>query len=270
MTLGRALRGLGAPGIFLAPPEPVRSITGVRRDITALLGVAPRGPAWLPVDTLEPDTDVAAWLATTRRRRSIAVPVTSWDEYRHHFGGFEGPGRLPYAVSSFFAAGGERAYVIRIVHAHGDRFADARGRASGRFEELTTTGGAPVELFARTEGGWGNGLRATLRFTARPVSFEVSGPRRLVVDLREWIPGGSLLRLRLTGDISELRYVHTSMEEPDPTGPGRCRVLTLDTPVAIFPDRVEVVTASLEVVDGDRVFARRELIDGIGLRADHP
>ncbi len=35
--------------------------------------------------------------------------MTSWDEYRYAFGGFEGPGRLPYAVAAFFAQGGRRA-----------------------------------------------------------------------------------------------------------------------------------------------------------------
>lgn len=270
MALASAPGARGAPGIHVAPPEPVRQLTGVRRDVAAFLGVAPRGPAWLPPDTLETDVDVATWLATSRRRRSIAVPVTSWDEYRRTFGGFEGPGRLPYAVSTFFAGGGQRAYVVRIVHAHADRFADAGGRASGTIGGLATTGGVPIRLFARSEGRWGDGLRGTLRFATRPLSFEAPGPSRLVVDRGEWVPGGSLLRLTLDGGVQELRYVDASIEEPDPAGPGRRRVLGLDVPAAAVPVRVEVVTASLAVVDQDAVLARRELVDGVGLRADHP
>lgn len=271
MSLAPAVGALGAPGIFVSPPEPVREITGVRRDVAAFLGVAPRGPAWLPpTDTLEPDVDVFTWLTTTPRRRSIAVPVTSWDEYRYHFGGFEGPGRLPYAVSSFFAAGGEIAHVVRIVHEHSDRFADAAGRASGQLGSLKTRAGDEVRLHARTEGAWGERLQATLRFPTRPLAFEVAGPLQLEVDRREWVPGGSLVRLGLSGDVQVLRYVDSSIEEPDPAGSGHRRLLTLDAPMPTAPHTVEVVTASLLVVDLDPSFPRHELIDGLGLRSDHP
>ena len=41
------------------------------------------------------------------------------DEYRRAFGGFEGPGLLPYAVAAFFDQGGRRAYVARVVHDYG-------------------------------------------------------------------------------------------------------------------------------------------------------
>lgn len=270
MSLAAAIGPMGAPGISVAPPEPVREIAGVRRDIAAFLGVAPRGPCWLPPPTLEPDVEVGAWLASTPRRRSVAVPVTSWDEYRFHFGGFEGPGRLPYAVSTFFAAGGEVAYVVRVVHEHPDPLADAAGRATGVLGGLQTRSGDPIDLFARDEGRWGDRLRATLRFTARPLPVLVAGTSEIVVDRREWVPGGSVLRLSLAGDVQELRVVDSSLEEPDPGGPGRRRVLTLDAAVAVAPASVEVVTASLEVRDTDPTFARREVIDGIGLRADHP
>ena len=274
MSLASAVGDLGAPGIYVATPEPVRVLTGVRRDGAAFLGVAPRGPAWMPAGSLEPDDDVATWLATRPRRRSLATAVTSWDEYRRQFGGYEGPGRLPYAVSTFFASGGERAYVVRIVHEHGDRFADAPGRASGRFRlggaDLKTKDGDPVDLFARSEGRWGDGLRATLSFRVRPLTADVLDLSHLVVDVREWVPAGSLLRLDLGGDVEELRYVDASIAEPDPAGAGRRRVLTLAAPAALLPRRVELVTAELEVVDHDPACARHERIVDLGLRAEHP
>ena len=271
MSLATRLPPLGAPGVILVPPEPVRTLTGVRRDVAAFLGVAHRGPAWLPPDTLEPDVDVATWLATSRRRRSIPVPVTSWDEYRRLFGGFEGPGRLPYAVSSYFAGGGQRAYVVRVVHEHAVRDADAAGRAKGQLGDLATIGGMhPIELHARTEGTWGNRLRATLRFATRPLAATVLDASTLVVDPGEWVPGGSTLRLAVGGDLQEIRVVDVSTEEPQPAGTGRRRLLALTAPASATPERVEVVTATLEVVDHDPAFARREVIDDIGLRADHP
>ncbi len=271
MTLAPAL---GAPGILVVPPEPVRELTGVRRDVAAFLGVAPRGPAWLPPATLAPDDDVAGWLATTRRRRSVAVAVSSWDEYRRLFGGFEGPGRLPYAVSAFFAAGGVRAYVVRVVHEHADRVADAAGRSSGTLfagaAEVATTGGDPLLLHARTEGRWGDALRVAVRFTSRPLPVVVDDPSHLVVASRDWVPGGTLLRLSGPGDVQELQYVDSSVVEPEPAGPGSRRVLTLGAPAGVVPDVVEVVEARVEVVDHDRSFARRETLDAVGLRADHP
>jgi hypothetical protein len=269
----RALGALGAPGVRLLPPEPVRELTGVRRDAAAFLGVAPRGPAWLPAEPLEPDVDVADWLTTTRRRRCVPVPVGSWEEYRRQFGGFEGPGRLPYAVSTFFAGGGRRAVVVRVVHEHPDRFADAEGRASGALvagdAAVTTTTGTPVELFARSEGSWGNRVSVTVRWTTRPLACDVVDAATLVVSPRTWVPGGTLLRLAV-GGTTQLRLVDTSLLEDDPAGPGRRRVLRLATPASAPPVQVEVVSGDVVVVDHDPTLTRRELLSGVGVRADHP
>jgi uncharacterized protein len=264
------LGALGAPGIFLASPEPVRSLVGVRRDTAAFFGVAPRGPARLPHADLQVDDSVAAWLATTPRRRSIPVAVTSWDEYRRHFGGYEGPGRLPYAVSTYFAGGGRNAYVVRIVHDHADSAVDAGACASGVLGELKTTAGEPIRLFARNEGSWGNLLRATLRFAARPIAVRHLTSSEVTVDHGEWVPTGSLLRLGLANDAQVLEYVESSIEEPEPVGPGHRRVLRLAGPVPASTGSVDVVTATLEVIDGDPRFPRRETLNDIGLRGDHP
>src|SRR4051812_41905495 len=114
---------IGAPGVYAAPPVGAAALTGVRMDVCAFAGIAPRGPARVPLTDEE-------WLEAGRprgrsstavdplrpRRRSVAVAVESWDAYRQLYGGYEGPGRLPHAVASFFDQGGRRAYVIRIVH----------------------------------------------------------------------------------------------------------------------------------------------------------
>ncbi len=271
MALAVARRPLGAPGISIRSPEPVRTLTGVRRDIAAFVGVAPRGPVRLPSTDLDPDTDVASHLVNAPVRRSIAVPVTSWDEYRLHFGGFEGPGRLPYAVSAFFAGGGTSAYVVRVVHDYGDALSDAGGRASGQLTGLTTIGSDPLVLYARSEGSWGNHLRATLSFQTRPVpTIAPPTPGEVVVDRSEWVPVGSLLRLDLGGDVSELRYVDDSREEPDPSGPGRQRHLRLASASSSAAVAVELVTATLEIVDHDPGYPRHEQVAGLGLHPDHP
>ena len=268
MPLGPAIGTLGAPRISITSPAAQRALVGVRRDVAAFFGVAPRGPARLPQRPLEADDDVVTWLQTVPRSRSIAVAVTSWDEYRRFFGGYEGPGRLPYAVSTFFTSGGRLAYVVRIVHDTGGP--EDGGRASGSFVDLQTSAGQPVTLFARNEGRWGNRLGATLRFVTRLITLHSFTSGDLAVDSREWVPGGSLLRLTMADDSRVLEYVDSSTEEIEPAGPGVRRILRLAGPVPPTLSSVEVVTASLEVVDGDPAFPRREMLGDIGLRFDHP
>ena len=94
------------------------------------------------------------------------MPVESFDEYRRVYGGFEGPGLLPYAVASFFEQGGRRAYIARIVHDYAldpvpNPAANDLGVASGVVPGATSSAG-PLRLRARNEGAWGNRLRAAL------------------------------------------------------------------------------------------------------------
>ena len=103
----------GAPGVIVESTAPARRLGGVRRDLAAFAGVAPRGPARVPTRSPAPDETVLDYLTGVSTTRSVAVEIGSWSEYRRRFGGFEGAGRLPYAVSAFFAQGGRRARVIR-------------------------------------------------------------------------------------------------------------------------------------------------------------
>src|SRR5688500_18810210 len=133
---------LGAPGVYRMSEEPLRALTGVRMDVAGFVGVAPRGPSRYPAFRAawaEPPRGPAAPSAGLRTR---AVPVESWDAYRRLFGGFEGPGLLPYAVAAFFENGGRRAYVVRVVHDYGA--GDARndsGTATGDVAGLTPRAG---------------------------------------------------------------------------------------------------------------------------------
>lgn len=261
---------LGAPGIDVLAPEPLRRVVGVRRDVAGFLGVAPRGPARLPVGRPAADDDLGSWLATVDHHRTVPVTVTSWAEYRHHFGGFEGPGRLPYAVSAFFANGGRQAEVARIVHDDGPLADPLADRAAADLGALATAAPRPLRLLARSEGTWGNRLRFRLRFRTRPLLAVATSPFDLEIDASAWVPADSVLRLRLPGDVRVLRHVDASVTEPDPLGPGRRRHVRLSAALPAPPLAVEVVTGSLEVVDDDPTWTRIEVLDDLGLGPAHP
>ena len=71
-----------------------------------------RGPR--PIEGVA--TSTAAFLGETERGRTKPRLVTSFNEYRRHFGSAFAEGKyMPYALSGFFDNGGRRAYVCRIV-----------------------------------------------------------------------------------------------------------------------------------------------------------
>src|SRR5256714_8997228 len=191
---------LGARGVYPYQPAPPRALSGVRMDVCAFAGVAPRGPSRVPVIDEKWRDDRPCVEPERPRSRTVAVAVESFDEYRRLYGGFEGPGLLPYAVASFFEQGGRRAYIARIVHDYAldpvpNPAANDLGVASGVVPGATSSAG-PLRLRARNEGAWGNLLRAGLSFTTRPLPFD---PGRVSFTGLELPPGinvtaGALLR----------------------------------------------------------------------------
>jgi len=152
---------IGAPGIYKMPEEPVRALTGVRMDVCAFAGVAPRGPVREPVVNEKWPDDRPMVESGRPRRRTVPVVVESFDEYRRIFGSFEGPGLLPYAVASFFEQGGRRAYVARIVHNYINAAENSLRVAAIRVGGCRSSIGEIV-LHARNEGAWGCGLSAKM------------------------------------------------------------------------------------------------------------
>ncbi|HZY22052.1 MAG TPA: phage tail sheath family protein, partial [Beijerinckiaceae bacterium] len=74
-----------------------------------------RGPR--PIEGVA--TSTAAFLGETERGRTKPRLVTSFNEYRRHFGSAFAEGKyMPDALSGFFDNGGRRAYVCRIVGAN--------------------------------------------------------------------------------------------------------------------------------------------------------
>ncbi len=286
MTL--LLPTLGRPGVYLAPDLVAAPPLGVRMDVCAFVGVAPRGPAWeRSSDSGYDDTLLAA-----RRARSVPVPVESWAEYTEVFGAFEGPGMLPYSVAAFFAQGGRRAYVSRVVPANPRPTtapvppavppttvmlpaSEPYGCAGLAFDPTALTGarkgtpdllGArdPVWLRARNEGTWGNRLTATLTFSTTAIPTLETSEGRLILTSETLLAAGDLLRLHFVGAPSALLGVVVVDRV------GSRWLARLDLPVVGALLKVEVVTATLQVVDGDPDHPRQETWTELRLRSAHP
>lgn len=258
-----ATLALGAPGIYFAPQRAAPAFSGVRLDVAAFFGVAPRGPAREPDRSPDPLPDGPT--LHLPRRRTVAVPVESFAEYRRLFGGFEGPGRLPFAVASFFEQGGRRAYVARVVHDYGNLLQDAEGVAFGRLGgfRIAGSGEAPL-LAARSEGSWGNGLRAALGLSAAPLGLTEDPPATaswLPLSGRSAPPAGSLLRCRLAGGVLSFAFVAAVAERRGGAA------LVLDRALAAPPLAAEVLLGTLRVEDASGAFEEHA---GLGLSSRHP
>ena len=262
---------LGAPNIYRVPDEMRRTLGGVRMDVCAFVGVAPRGAVRIPIEPEAALGDRVYVDPVWPRRRSLAVAVESWDDYRREFGGFAGPGRLPYAVASFFEQGGRKAYIVRIVHDYPDSADDLAAVAQGRLSGLVCSAG-DVLLEARNEGSWGNALQSALGFSTTPVAIlEGSSAGELLLDLQESMLPGALLRISVpaAGDSIEyqFRFVAQVMRDGLDSQGDRLTRLVLDSPLPAEPLGVELVEAELLIDDGTGV---SEQFKRLGLSPLHP
>ncbi|MFB6806984.1 hypothetical protein [Streptomyces sp. NPDC056387] len=261
---------LGAPGVLRDARRPPPSFRPERLDVAGFVGVAPRGPVDEP------------------------VALDRWSDYQRHFGGFEGPGLLPYAVRAFFAQGGVRAHVLRVgplpraphpaaeqaraLHRITLARADAPGADPGR--------GAPctIGLCARNEGSWGGGLTVRWEFSGTGQFTAAATGRDLALPEGRTPPAGSVLRVRgpgLPAAGSFFRVLELA-ERQDASG-ARTRVAVLDRP----PDggfragagaaagaapalEAELVTVTVTVADGDPAHPRQERFAELGLGPAHP
>lgn len=252
---------LGAPGAFALPEIQPPVLHPQRMDVCAFVGVAPRGPARVPVvDQTWPSgyrmvTDVDRPL-----QRSVPVPVRSFDEYVRIFGGFEGPGLLPYAVASYFEQGGRIAWIVRIVHAGVAALGHdcASGTLSGAFSN-------DLKFLARNQGSWGNTLKLSVNFTTTSLAFTLDGTR-VLVDPRSPAIIGSTLRFTDASGAQTLSLVE-GMQRVRDTARARERwELQLDV-APTNPSRAELLEARIEIADGS---GRREVFEHLALAADHP
>lgn len=263
---------IGAPGIYKLPESPLRALTGERMDVCGFVGVAPRGPVRVPVFNEKWLDDRPCVEEERPLRRTVTVPVESFDDYRRIFGAFEGPGLLPYAVAAFFEQGGRRAYIARIVHdyrdlsGNPDALKNRAGVAAGIVPGATPLTG-DFKLSARNEGHWGNFLRASLDFSVRPLLFSEPGPNSLTIDESVDLPLGALLRLTLKNQPPILRLITSITRHERTTSAGFTREATFDQPMAGEIKLAEIVEGNLTIDDGD---GRRERHQRLGFSQVHP
>lgn len=257
---------LGAPDLYAVLEPALPRLGAQRMDVCAFVGVAPRGPAFEPVvDARHPADHTMVTDPARPLRRSVAVAVSSFDEYRRLFGAFEGPGLLPHAVASFFDQGGCRAYVIRIAH---DPALDPPGTPRAQAATGTLAGAftAPLAFRARNVGTWGDGLRLELAFDRRPLAFTLDGAD-LTVARGDDVAVGSLLRLTDSGGAQQCVVCRTLTMVHDAAAPLSRYRLGLEPLPALVPASAELVEARLTVRDGA---GNGELFDRLGLAAGHP
>lgn len=261
---------LGTPGAYALPEVIEPSLNPQRMDVCAFVGVAPRGPAHVPVvdQTWPLRWDMVDGGSGRPLRRSVAVPVRSFDDYVHVFGGFEGPGALPQAVASFFEQGGRQAWVVRIVHKRGAAFGD--GCATGTLQAAFSL---PLGFTARNEGSWGRGLRLSSGFTATALNVDASmaPDLKLVLPLNTPVQPGALLRLTDAAGKATLSHVDGLEAERDGLNPAMRWRATLAVLPDALPVRVELVEAWLEIrEEGGDAAGRTERFERLALSPEHP
>ncbi len=254
-------RVLGAPGVYWETDGPLRRLTGVRMDVCAFVGVAPRGPVREPVR--ESPWPAASPYSERGVRRSLAVSVESWTEYVRLYGGFSGPGLLPYAVHAFFRQGGRRAHVVRIVHGYGD-VRDEEGRASAPLSGLLHRGGTGLPLRAASPGDAGNGIRVRTSWTAADLGFRGLLEGGFALDDGATVGIGDLLRVELAGNGSRFHRVDSARDDELAGAPVRVAVPAAE--VEGDPTAVQRVGMTLDVDGGGSSERHADL----GLTPAHP
>lgn len=103
-------------------------------------------------------TSTAGFLGQTERGPTAPRLVTSFDAFQWIYGGFIENSYLAYAVQGFFANGGRRCFIGRIV---------AMG-ATGASAPLTASGenSQPISVMAIGPGPWGNRVRVKVEDAA--------------------------------------------------------------------------------------------------------
>ena len=164
---------LSYPGVYIEEiPSGVRTITGVATSIAAFAGWAPQGP-----------TDQA-------------VQVLNWGDYDRLFGGLHRDSSMSYAVSHFFANGGQQAYIIRVA---------------GADAVVATAAVGDLALAATGPGEWANIHGATIRLrTGAAGRFGLTIVRKRPSD-----QAGQVLEVfeNLSMDAADPRYVESVLNE---------------------------------------------------------
>lgn len=274
MALGLAL---GAPNIISIADQTQRQLGQVKMDVCAFVGVAPKGPSrahQISVDeTFDLQKVVDNW---TSRDRTVAVKVTSWQQFRDLYGGFESPARLVYAVANFFEQGGQEAYICRIVHEYETSAENLAGVATCELNNIYAAG-AQIRLSAKNEGDWGNNLQAAIGFTFQPVEFllDKSDSTTLSFDNLQGLTKGCLLRVvnddetSPSDNFSEYRFIEHFIQHGDQFTHSSYWELDLSTAVLpANPTKIEWVKGQISILDS--LTGIQEYFDNLALSPSHP
>jgi len=126
------------PGVYIEElPSSVRTITGVPTSITAFVGRAWRGAVDDPTE------------------------IDSYADFERSFGGLWRGSAMSYAVQQFFANGGSRALVVRVVNR-----TDTDKKVKASAARFTLATGTILE--AANLGSWGNDLTISVGSDVSP------------------------------------------------------------------------------------------------------
>src|SRR5262249_35451833 len=126
-----------------------------------------------------------------------------------------------------------------------------------------------IKLHARSEGAWGNTLKAKLGFRTRNLIATPLAPGNFELQLNpaERLTVGTLLRLRLADNSHVLRFVAMIEDRGDSTTPRMHRIATLESPTPANIDSIEIVEAQLHLSD---TAGNAESFNALGLHVEHP
>jgi phage tail sheath protein FI len=120
--------------------------------------------------TVGPNSDsVGAFIGTNDRGPTTPTLVTSWSQYTNLFGTWNttASNNLPLGVYMFFANGGSRAYVKRVVGA-------GAATAVRTFNDRAGTPLATLRLNSKNEGTWGNSINVTISNSLTTGKFDLT------------------------------------------------------------------------------------------------
>ncbi len=152
---------------------------------------------------------------TQRGPLGTLVTVASVADYARVFGSFEPAGPMDAAVAAFFAQGGDRCRVLRVVGGLGGQASSPEG-AAGASAELARgraeMGAGLLVVEASSPGVWARGLRCTARIASlgppgvllRPAR---QGERRLCVHGLGGVAPGTVVRVERPGAPGQLLTV---------------------------------------------------------------
>jgi len=175
------------PGVYVEEiPSGVRTITGVATSIAAFVGWAPKGPT------------------------NAAGLVLSFSDFVRDYGGLDSRSLLGYAVSHFFANGGQQAYVVRLASSDA-----ANGAASAKTDIPDTTDNTKfLEITANSPGKWATSYGVALKNLIDPSTNKNTGRFRLQIYYNPPAPAGGVAP---TPALVE-SFENLSISSPDPSG----------------------------------------------------